>query len=67
MIAPGNSLRPQLTSDPLKRNSLDNCGKSKTFQKFALKLTQLSCKKVLTFALLGNYFPQLFTEVKMSY
>ena len=35
------------------------------FTLFNLKLEQLSCKKVLKFALLGNYFSDLFTEVKI--
>ena len=34
---------------------------------FNLKLEQLSCEKVLKFALFGNYFSDLFTEVEIWY
>ena len=34
---------------------------------FNLKLKQLNCKKVLKFALLGNYFSDFFTDVEIGY
>ena len=38
-----------------------------SFTQFNLKLEQLSCKKVLKFALLGNCFSDLLTEVQIWY
>ena len=37
------------------------------FTQFQLKLEQLSCKKVLNFILLDNYFADLFTEIQIRY
>ena len=38
-----------------------------SIQQIPLKPLQLSCKKLLKFALLGNYFSDLFSEVEIWY
>ena len=48
-------------------NSLTMLVTLRPFTSFNLKLEQSSCKKVLKFALLGNCFSDLLTEVKIWY
>ena len=63
----GNNFLLLTCPDPFKLDFFDNFGNSKAFHSFNLKLEQLSCKKVLNFALLGNCFSDLFTEVEIWY
>ena len=48
-------------------NFLDNFGNYGAFHTVSLKLEQQSYEKVLNFALLDNYFTDLFTEVQIRY
>ena len=53
---------------PFKLNFFDIFGNLKAFHSFDLKnLEQLSGKKVLKWALLGNRYSELFTEVEIWY
>ena len=52
-----------LPPDLFKLNLFDNYDNSKAFHIFNLKLEQLSCEKVLKFALFCNSFSDIFTEV----
>ena len=73
MTVSGN-LFPILTPpDPFKLSFFDNSNlvsltvllTLRPFTLFNLKLEQLSCKKALKIALLGNCFFDLFTEVEI--
>ena len=65
MIVPRIIFCFELAPNPIKLYFFDNFGNSEPFH--TVLLEQLSCKKVLKVALLGNCFSDLLAEVGIWY